>query len=117
MKKVCVAFLSLVAILVLTSVPGEGFNCDDAKEELFPCLEYIIGEGGDAPSSECCDAVIDLKSSTPTKNDRRSACECLKAAADGFSGLRDDLAASLPKRCGVNVGFPISRNINCNTIP
>ncbi|CAL0317520.1 unnamed protein product [Lupinus luteus] len=112
--KVFVVFLTLVAILLLTSEPGEGFDCDDAKEELIPCLEYIIGEGGDAPSSECCDGVIDLKSSTPTKNDRRVACECIKAAASGFSGVRDDLAASLPKQCGVKLGFNISRNINCN---
>ncbi|KAE9606300.1 putative plant lipid transfer protein/Par allergen [Lupinus albus] len=118
MKKVFVAlFLTLVGILVLTSESGEGFSCDDVKEELFPCLDYITGEDGDTPSSECCEGIIDLKSSTRTKKDRRIACECLKAAAIGFSGLRDDLAASLPKQCGVNVGFTISSHVNCNSIP
>ncbi|KAE9596323.1 hypothetical protein Lal_00048687 [Lupinus albus] len=117
MKKVFVAFLTLLAILVLKSDLGQGFNCDDAKQKISPCLSYLIGEGGNAPSIPCCNGINEMKKSTPTKEDRFAACECLKNSTSTVPGIKDDLVASLPKQCGLEIGFTISKEINCQSIP
>ncbi|CAL0316767.1 unnamed protein product [Lupinus luteus] len=115
MKNTFVGFLTLVAIMLLTVEPGQSFSCNDATNQVAPCLGYISGQGGDAPPSECCNGVRALVSSVPTTPDRRAACECLKGAAAAFPAIKDDLANSLFKKCGVSVEFSISKDINCQT--
>ncbi|XP_061342785.1 non-specific lipid-transfer protein A-like [Gastrolobium bilobum] len=116
-RVVVVAFptLLVLALLVLTVEPGKALTCPEAETLVFPCIGYLGGVGGAGPSVACCDGIKNLKSSTPTTNERRAACQCLKDAAIQFPALRDDLAASLPKRCGVDVGFNITKNIDCNS--
>ncbi|KAK7276711.1 hypothetical protein RIF29_17856 [Crotalaria pallida] len=53
---------------------------------------------------------------TPTKVDRVAARECLKAAADTFHGIKEGLVVSLPKQCGIDVGFTFSKDIDCKNI-
>ncbi|KAK7276712.1 hypothetical protein RIF29_17857 [Crotalaria pallida] len=118
MKNKFVALLaSLIMLLVITLEPIQSFDCVQAKTNLIPCLNYLIGHGDDAPSGSCCNAIQGLKSSTPTKEDRVAACECLKAAADTFHGIKEGLVASLPKQCGVDVGFTFSKDIDCRNVP
>ncbi|XP_019455259.1 PREDICTED: non-specific lipid-transfer protein A-like [Lupinus angustifolius] len=117
MKKVFVAFLTLLIIMVLTSNLVQGFSCDNAKQKLSPCLSYLIGEGGNAPSEPCCNGITQLKLSLATREDRIGACECLKSSAATVPGIKNDLASSLLKKCGVDIGFPISRDINCQSVP
>ncbi|CAN1229987.1 Non-specific lipid-transfer protein (Fragments) [Linum grandiflorum] len=38
-----------------------------------------------------------------------------KNFAAGASSINYGLAAGLPGRCGVNVGFPISPSVDCNS--
>lgn len=102
----------VVFMSTLVVVATLGFNCDETKASMFPCVGYLTG-GGD-PSIACCSAVSDLKASTPNRDDRISACKCLKEAATHIPNINDQFAAALPKRCGVDIGFPISKNINCN---
>ncbi|CAN1166200.1 Non-specific lipid-transfer protein, partial [Linum perenne] len=47
--------------------------------------------------------------------DRQAACRCLKTFAAAVSGINYGLAGGLPGKCGVNIGFPISPSVNCNT--
>ncbi|KAE9612131.1 putative plant lipid transfer protein/Par allergen [Lupinus albus] len=115
MKNVFVAFLTLLAILLLIVEPGKSFNCDDARNHLFPCLNYIIGLGGDTPSSECCNGVRAVDSSSPTTTDRRAVCECLKELAKGFPLIRDDKTSSLLLKCGLTRAFSFSKDVNCQT--
>ncbi|KAF7833382.1 non-specific lipid-transfer protein A-like [Senna tora] len=52
------------------------------------------------------------QSSTPTQDDRRAACQCLKDTAAQFP-IREDRAKALPQS-GVEVGVPISKDIKCS---
>ncbi|XP_019434170.1 PREDICTED: non-specific lipid-transfer protein A-like [Lupinus angustifolius] len=117
MKNVLVAFLTLQAILLLIVEPGQSFSFDDALNQFRPCLNYVIGQGGDTPSSECCKGVSALKSLTPTVDDRRAACVLLKSLAAFLPPSKDDKTNSLFKKCGVTEPFSFSKDINCETIP
>ncbi|KAF1880195.1 hypothetical protein Lal_00022324 [Lupinus albus] len=115
MKNVFVEFVTLVAIILVIVELGESFSCDDAKNQISPCVSYVTGQGGNAPSSECCNGVRTLAAQTPTTDDKRAACECLKAAASSVPGIKVDLANSVFKQCGVSLTFSISKDIDCKT--
>ncbi|GAU30878.1 hypothetical protein TSUD_15640 [Trifolium subterraneum] len=115
MKKLIMIPILLV-LLLLAIEQGNAFDCEEAKTSLFPCGIFLIGFVTE-PSTTCCSGVQNLKSSTPTLNDRRVACQCLKEAASHYPYIREDLAVSLPQRCGVDINVTLSRNIDCNKIP
>ncbi|OIW13150.1 hypothetical protein TanjilG_15054 [Lupinus angustifolius] len=115
MKNVLVAFLTWLAILLVIVEPGQSFNFDDATKQLLPCLNYVIGLQGDIPSSECCNGARALQSSTPTTDDRREACEYLKAVASSLPLIKEDKASSLFKKCDVTVPYSFSKDGNCET--
>lgn len=105
--------LTLLVLLLLTMEQGNAFDCEQAKTSVQPCTSFLVG--GDAePSASCCSGLNGLKSSTPTVEEQRAACECLKEFARSNPNIKDDLSLSLPKHCGVDVSFPISKNMNCN---
>lgn len=113
---IVVVFLSLVAIVLLNVEPGEGasnFDCEKAKTSLVPCLNYLVGADDD-PSIACCNAVKDLKDSMHGTDDRRTACKCLVAAAKLIPNISDDKLATLPDKCGVQLGFPIKKDMDCS---
>jgi hypothetical protein len=99
-------------LFLLVVEHGNAFDCEEAKTSVFPCGIFLIGLAAE-PSTTCCNGVTNLKSSTPTVEDRRAACECLKEAASHFPNIREDLAASLPELCCVDISFTISKNIDC----
>ncbi|PNX92038.1 non-specific lipid-transfer protein [Trifolium pratense] len=111
MKKL-IAIPTFLVLLLLIVEQGNAFDCEEAKTSLFPCGIFLIGADTE-PSTTCCSGVNNLKSSTPTVADRRAACECLKEAASHFPNIREDLAASLPQLCCVDINFTINKNINC----
>ncbi|KAE9612129.1 putative plant lipid transfer protein/Par allergen [Lupinus albus] len=112
MKNVFVAFLSLLTILVLIVEPGQSFNIEKARGQLFPCLDYVIGIGN-TPSIECCNGIHALESSLPTKEDRRAACRFLKSTINSYPLITDEKITSLLKQCGAKIAF--SKNIICGT--
>ncbi|ESW13468.1 hypothetical protein PHAVU_008G199000 [Phaseolus vulgaris] len=85
MKSVSASVFPLAIVLVLTVAamkPVNGFNCLEAKLSLLSCLPFL-SNNTDKPPTACCDAVVDVKASAPTKPELRTACECLmKAATD-----------------------------------
>jgi hypothetical protein len=112
MKKLIMIPLLLV-LLLLSMEQGNAIDCEEAKTSVYPCGTFLIGAATE-PSTSCCSGVQNLKSSTPTVDDRRATCECLKEAASHYPFLREDLAVSLPKLCNVDINFTISKNIDCN---
>lgn len=119
---VFLALLELEIILLVTSVEqGEAFDCNDTKTSMMPCVLYLnatySGTGGESGHDPlplpCCDALSGVKSSTPDRDDRIAACECLKEIVGYFSGEMEFVVATLPRRCGVDIGFPITKYINC----
>ncbi|XP_019438991.1 PREDICTED: non-specific lipid-transfer protein A-like [Lupinus angustifolius] len=116
MQNTLVTFLTWLTIFLLVVEPGRSFSFDDASNQLLPCLTYVIGLGGNTPSSECCNGAVALQSSTPTIDDRREACEFLKAVASTLPLIKDDKASSLFEKCNVTLAFPFSKDANCESI-
>ncbi|KAK7384885.1 hypothetical protein VNO78_30590 [Psophocarpus tetragonolobus] len=119
MKKLFVAFLAFLVVLILKTTaiePKNDFDCLKAKFSLVSCVGYLT-DIVDKPPIACCDAIAGVKSAAPTKADRVAACECLTTVASQFPNLDEARIVSLPKVCGVDIGFPISKQMNCSSIP
>ncbi|QCE01609.1 hypothetical protein DEO72_LG7g2908 [Vigna unguiculata] len=117
MKRVSTSVFCLAIVLLLTVAamkPVNGFSCVQAKLSLLTCLPFLT-TNQESPSSTCCNAVSNVRASAPTKPELREACECLKATANEIPNLNKDKVAQLPKLCNVDVGFPISTDIDCST--
>ncbi|OIW00904.1 hypothetical protein TanjilG_19845 [Lupinus angustifolius] len=71
-----------------------------------PAAEAAISYG------QCCNGIKNLNGMAQNTPDQQSVCNCIKIAVNesGFtySSFNLDLAASLPKKCGVNVPYQIS---------
>lgn len=87
-------------------------TCGQVDSFLAPCLAYLTGEA--KPSRACCTGVEYLKDNTPTTADRQAACKCIKDAATRYRGIKLDKARQLPKECGVDIGVPITPDIDCS---
>lgn len=107
-----ISVLALVALLSLAAVHAE-VTCGQVDAALIPCIEYLTGRG-DTPSPPCCAGVRAVKGLAVTTEDKRASCSCVKAAASGYAGLKDDAAQSLPTKCGVQMDIPISRGVDCD---
>ncbi|CAN1354383.1 Non-specific lipid-transfer protein A [Linum perenne] len=110
-----VAVISMVIVaaiaMVQTMQGAAAINCGQVDAYLAPCIPYLTTGAGD-PAPKCCEGVESLKTNTPTVDDRRAACGCVKAAAGRYP-VKDDAAASLPTKCGVVINIPISKAVNC----
>ncbi|KAG2390948.1 hypothetical protein LR48_Vigan07g031100 [Vigna angularis] len=118
MKKVSTSVFGLGVLLLLTvsaMKPVNAFSCVEAKLSLLACLPFLTSSQ-DSPSSACCNAVSSVRASAPTKPELREACQCLTAAVGEFPNLDKDRAVQLPILCNVDVGFPLTKDIDCNTI-
>ncbi|GKD39514.1 non-specific lipid-transfer protein AP10-like protein [Tanacetum coccineum] len=93
--------------------PSEAISCLEVNHLLEPCLDFLRS-GGTVPKA-CCDGLQGLKDECQSKADRQTACSCAKGAAIAL-GIRQDLAESLPNRCGVLVTVPISPTVDCSTV-
>ncbi|KAE9612133.1 hypothetical protein Lal_00022257 [Lupinus albus] len=86
MKNVFVDFVTLVAIILVIVELGESFTCDDLKKRINPCVSYVTGKGGNAPSRECCNGIQVLAGQAPTTYDSK------------VPGIKVDLANSVFKQ-------------------
>ncbi|XP_034705924.1 non-specific lipid-transfer protein 1-like [Vitis riparia] len=114
MKGVVIALLVALAMVHFMAEPARAITCSDVNKALAPCISYLTGGG--APTSACCDGVRTLKSLSPTTSDRQTACQCAKDAASRNPNIREDAAAALPNKCGVQTDIPISRSTDCSTV-
>ena len=106
----------LVAALVLSAAPAEGaVTCGQVVGAIAPCITYAMGNVP-APSANCCSGVRSLNSAAATTADRQAACTCLKQRSGGMGGLRTDLIAGIPSKCGVNIPYAISPSTDCNKV-
>ncbi|CAN1810385.1 Non-specific lipid-transfer protein, partial [Linum perenne] len=106
--------VALIVVIVATAHLVDGaITCGQVASSVVPCVSYITGKGPLTPA--CCGGIRSLNSAARSTPDRQAACRCLKNFAAGASGINYGLAGGLPGKCGVNVGFPISPSVNCNT--
>ena len=101
------------AVVVLAATSEAAITCGQVSSAISPCLSYARGQGS-APSAGCCSGVKSLNNAARSTADKRTACNCLKNAARGISGLNAGNAASIPSKCGVSVPYTISTSTDCS---
>ena len=111
---VAIAVVAAVVLLAAAATTSEAaITCGQVSSAISPCLSYARGQGS-APSAGCCSGVKSLNNAARSTADKRTACNCLKNAARGISGLNAGNAASIPSKCGVNVPYTISTSTDCS---
>ncbi|CAJ2655504.1 unnamed protein product [Trifolium pratense] len=113
MKVACVV-LVMCMVIAFAPMAEAAISCGAVNGALAPCIVYL--RGGRGPSPACCAGVRRLKAAATTTPARQAACNCLKSAARGISGLNNNNAGALPGRCGVSIPYKISTSTNCATI-
>ncbi|CAL0306283.1 unnamed protein product [Lupinus luteus] len=104
----------LMCMVVVSAPLAEAITCGQVTVNLAQCLNYL--RSGGAVSPACCGGIKNILNLARTTPDRRTACNCLKAAAANTPGLNPSNAASLPGKCGVNIPYKISTSTNCASI-
>lgn len=107
----------LVAALVLSAAPapaeGAVANCGQVVSYLAPCISYAMGRQT-VPGGGCCSGVRGLNAAAATPTDRQATCTCLKQQTSGMGGIKPDLVAGIPSKCGVNIPYAISPKTDCS---
>ncbi|XP_051116943.1 non-specific lipid-transfer protein-like [Andrographis paniculata] len=113
--KTTFAILMAVALIASAIPRGEAaISCGAVASAVSQCIGYLTGPGTTPPAA-CCGGIRSLNAAARTTGDRQAACNCLKKLGAGRSGLVGK-AAGLPGKCGVNVGYPISTNVDCSRV-
>ncbi|XP_024187132.1 non-specific lipid-transfer protein 1 [Rosa chinensis] len=108
------AFVVLVCLVVGAPLASHAVTCGQVSESVRPCTIYLRN-GGTVPAP-CCNGVRYLSNWAKTTIDRQSVCRCLVAAARSNCGLKLNLVAGLPIRCGVRLPYTISPDTNCDEV-
>nr|XP_018624014.1 non-specific lipid-transfer protein 2-like [Nicotiana tomentosiformis] len=88
-------------------------SCGQVQSGLAPCLPYLQCRG---PLGSCCGGVKGLLGAARTPVDRKTACTCLKSAANAITGTNIGKVAGLPSACGVNIPYKISPSTDCSRV-
>ncbi|XP_071716813.1 non-specific lipid-transfer protein Lac s 1-like [Rutidosis leptorrhynchoides] len=110
MKVVCIMVVFMVVAMPYT----EALSCNDVRMKLAPCLKYL--QSGGMVSRACCNGVKGLDNLARTIPDRKTACNCMKAAYKTYSTIKPDNAAGLPNKCGVRIPYKMSPDTDCNKV-
>ncbi|KAG2691120.1 hypothetical protein I3843_09G216800 [Carya illinoinensis] len=114
-KLVC--FVAVVCMVVGAPKGSEAaISCGQVVRYLTPCVSYVAN-GGSVPAT-CCSGIKSLYGLARTTADRQGVCNCLKQAVSGvpYTPYNLNLAAGLPKKCGVNIPYKISPSADCKSV-
>ncbi|KAL1314719.1 hypothetical protein HN51_041541 [Arachis hypogaea] len=118
-RLVCCAVVCAAALSVTTTVPKAeaAVSCGQLTNELMPCLSYILYGGNTVPQG-CCNGVRTVFNTARTTPDRQAVCNCIKSSIVGvpYTNFNIVNAAAVPKKCGVNISYQISPNIDCSRV-
>ncbi|XP_016557633.1 non-specific lipid-transfer protein 1 [Capsicum annuum] len=94
-----------------------GLACGHVDDVLGPCYSLLEGLRRGRLDSACCTGFRTMIIIAQSTEDRRSACNCAKAAVNRRnSSINEDQSRALASKCGVSFPFYISRTINCDTV-
>ena len=110
MKLACLVLACMIVAGPITT--NAALSCGTVSGNLAACIGYLT-QNGPLPRG-CCTGVTNLNNMARTTPDRQQACRCLVGAANSFPTLNAARAAGLPKACGVNIPYKISKSTNCN---
>ncbi|KAJ0650946.1 putative plant non-specific lipid-transfer protein/Par allergen [Helianthus annuus] len=108
MKVLCIMIICMVVVAPYAAA----LTCGDVNSKLIPCLNYLK-HGGKVPVP-CCKGVKGLNAAAKTTAEKKTACSCMKKAYKRLSGIKEDNAVALPKKCGVSIPYKISPHTDCN---
>ncbi|XP_020234096.1 non-specific lipid-transfer protein 1 [Cajanus cajan] len=118
-RVVCLAIVWLALGATIVPKAQGDVTCGQVVNNLTPCISYVVYGGATVPS-QCCNGIKNLYSLAQTKPDRQAVCNCIKGSVrnSGFtySNFNLNLAAGLPKKCGVNIPYQISPNTDCSRV-
>ncbi|CAM8940521.1 unnamed protein product [Rhodiola kirilowii] len=106
--------MSVMILALMTSQRANAITCADGIQALFPCEQFLVGGGGDQPSSECCAGAQNLNNMASTVDDQRALCECFKNAAGSY-GVNSQRAEELPAMCHISLRLNVNPDVNCST--
>nr|AAL23748.1 nonspecific lipid transfer protein [Bromus inermis] len=111
------ALLAAVLVLSAAPAPAEGAvsNCGQVVSYLAPCITYATGRAP-GPNGGCCSGVRSLNAAASTTADRQATCSCLKQQTSGMGGIKPDLVAGIPSKCGVNIPYAIKPSTDCTKV-
>ncbi|KAF8028827.1 hypothetical protein BT93_E1478 [Corymbia citriodora subsp. variegata] len=107
----CLFFSALFLVSLLMSAEAT-IPCSMVKARVAPCVMFAMGKAPTLPPA-CCSSLQQLARSVRSVNDKKDVCRCLKASAKSVRGLQDKFLRQIPAACHINVGFPVSANVNC----
>ena len=113
-KLVCLWLITMVVIGAAIGSDG-AITCGQVAGSLAQCINYLKGPPG-TPPPPCCSGIRGLNNAAKTTPDRQAVCRCIKSASGSISGINFGTAAALPGKCGVNIPFKISPNIDCSKV-
>lgn len=108
----------LIALLFVTaSIPVESVGCSAIASQLLSCNGYVTGRvRGNVPPA-CCNGMKKIKNMVgDNTKERRKACSCIQKLATELIGFKDDVASKLPKKCGVEIPYKISKKTDCSKL-
>lgn len=110
--------MMMVMFMVMTIIiapHAEGvIQCNEVYGKLSPCINFATGSG--PLTGECCNGVKTLYSAAKTTPDRQGICKCLKQVSGGGGpSVNTGNIQSIPGKCGVNLPYKISPNMDCAT--
>nr|WJJ08760.1 nsLTP16 [Solanum melongena] len=103
-------FVVLCMVVVAPHVEAI-ITCGQVQSGLAPCIPYLLGRGA---IGGCCGGLKSLLGAAQTTADRRTACNCIKAAARAVKGIDPGRASGLPTTCGLNIPYDISPSVDCS---
>ncbi|KAL6597377.1 hypothetical protein ACP70R_020335 [Stipagrostis hirtigluma subsp. patula] len=110
------AATAAVLVALLVAAPAvSAVTCGQVVSMLSPCISYAMGRVP-ATTPACCAGVKNLNTAAKTTADRQTTCNCLKQQTRGMGGIRPDLVAGIPGKCGVTVPYAISPSTDCSKV-
>ncbi|KAL4365287.1 hypothetical protein AHAS_Ahas07G0091000 [Arachis hypogaea] len=89
-------------------------ECPRVVGDIGQCLWYLRSIPYITfPSQQCCDGLRNLESGLHSVQDRRDACNCVRAVSMIIAPFPTN-ARELPIRCGVQLPFPFSTAFDCS---
>lgn len=110
------SFIAMAALLLLLIflIPDTeaAISCSDVLKDLKPCVNYLT-KGSGKPPADCCNGAKSLASAATTPADKKTACGCIKNAAQKMNP-NAQLAQALPGNCGITLPVPVSATVDCS---
>lgn len=101
-----------IFFFISTNIIHAAVPCQTVQAKSGACVMFALGRA-QKPAPSCCTGLQQLAQSVTSLEDKKSICRCLKAGAKSFGGLQDRFLSQLPAACHIQLGFPVSINIDC----